>query len=188
MRALHEVVQSGKVRYIGASSMYTWEFARLQYIARSHGWTEFISMQPFHNLLYREEEREMLPFCRASGVGVIPWSPIARGLLARPLPKKDGQEEGELSLRQKEDKKTDIWFADANLDIVNRVEEVAKNKGVSMALVATAWVLKQGCWPIVGLSTEARIKEVVGALQVKLTEEECAYLESEYRPRAVQGM
>lgn len=140
MRALHEVVQSGKVRYIGASSMYTWEFARLQYIARSHGWTEFISMQPFHNLLYREEEREMLPFCRASGVGVIPWSPIARGLLARPLPKKDGQEEGELSLRQKEDKKTDIWFADANLDIVNRVEEVAKNKGVSMALVEQPYV------------------------------------------------
>ena len=187
MRALHEVVQSGKVRYIGASSMYAWEFARLQYIARANGWTEFVSMQPFHNLLYREEEREMLPFCRASGVGVIPWSPIARGLLARPLPKEGAEEEGG-SLRSKSDKKSDKWFADANLEIVNRVEEVAKKKGVSMALVATAWVLQQGCWPIVGLSSAERIKETVGALKVKLTEEECAYLESEYRPRAVQAM
>jgi aryl-alcohol dehydrogenase-like predicted oxidoreductase len=182
MRALHEVVQSGKVRYIGASSMYTWEFARLQYIARSHGWTEFISMQPFYNLLYREEEREMLPFCRATGVGVIPWSPIARGLLTKPL-----GTEGD-SVRSKMDKKKDAWFADANLDIVNRVEEVAGKKGVSMALVATAWVLHQGCWPIVGLSSEKRVTETVKALKVKLTEEEIEYLESDYRPRAVQGM
>lgn len=185
MRALHDVVQSGKVRYIGASSMYTWEFARLQYIARSNGWTEFVSMQPFYNLLYREEEREMLPFCRASGVGVIPWSPIARGLLAKPLAKEN--DEG-TSLRSQTDKKTQAWFADANLDIVNRVEEIAKKKGVSMALISTAWVLQQGCWPIVGLSSEKRIKETIGALKVKLTEEELEYLESEYRPRNIQGM
>ncbi|KAK1658388.1 NADP-dependent oxidoreductase domain-containing protein [Colletotrichum godetiae] len=185
MRALHDVVQSGKVRYIGASSMYAWEFARLQYIARSNGWTEFVSMQPFYNLLYREEEREMLPFCRASGVGVIPWSPIARGLLAKPLAKEKDESK---SLRSQTDKKTQAWFADANLDIVNRVEEIAKKKGVSMALVSTAWVLQQGCWPIVGLSSEKRIKETVGALKVKLTEEELEYLESEYRPRNIQGM
>ncbi|KAK2028418.1 Aldo/keto reductase [Colletotrichum zoysiae] len=185
MRALHEVVQSGKVRYIGASSMYTWEFARLQYIARSNGWTEFISMQPFYNLLYREEEREMLPFCRATGVGVIPWSPIARGLLAKPLSKEG--EQG-TSLRSQTDKKTQKWFADANLDIVNRVEEIAKKKGVSMALVSTAWVLQQGCYPIVGLTSEERIKDTIGALKVKLSEEECQYLESEYRPRSIQGM
>lgn len=187
MRALHEVVQSGKVRYIGASSMYTWEFARLQYIARSNGWTEFISMQPFYNLLYREEEREMLPFCAASGVGVIPWSPIARGLLAKPLAKPDATNE-ETSLRSRNDPKKDAWFADANLDIVGRVEEVAAKKGISMALVSTAWVLHKGCWPIVGLSSEKRIKETVEALKVKLTEDEIAYLESEYRPRAIQGM
>ncbi len=90
MRALHDVVQSGKVRYIGASSMYAWEFCRLQYIAKMNHWTEFISMQPFYNLLYREEEREMLPLCRAAGVGVIPWSPIARGKLAKPRAK-DGE-------------------------------------------------------------------------------------------------
>jgi aryl-alcohol dehydrogenase-like predicted oxidoreductase len=165
--------------------MYTWEFARLQYIARSNGWTEFISMQPFYNLLYREEEREMLPFCRASGVGVIPWSPIARGLLAKPL-QKENDEGG--SLRSRVDEKTDRWFADANLDIVNRVEEIAKKKGVSMALVSTAWVLQQGCCPIIGLSSEARITETLGALKVKLTDEECKYLESEYRPRGIQGM
>ena len=187
MRALHDVVQSGKVRYIGASSMYTWEFARLQYIARSHGWTEFISMQPFYNLLYREEEREMIPFCEATGVGLIPWSPIARGLLAKPLPK-EGAAEGETSLRSRMDKKKDAWFADANLDIVDRVEEVAKKKGVSMALVSTAWVLQKGCWPIIGMSSEKRIKETIGALQVKLTEDEIKYLESEYKPRGIQGM
>ncbi|CRK19868.1 hypothetical protein BN1708_000512, partial [Verticillium longisporum] len=154
MRALHDVVQSGKVRYLGASSMYTWEFARLQYVARAHDWTEFISMQPFYNLLYREEEREMLPFCRASGVGVIPWSPIARGLLAKPL--------GEESVRSKMDKKKDLWFADANLDIVGRVEEVAKKRG--------------------------RVTEAGEALKMKLADEEVEYLESEYRPRAIQGM
>lgn len=185
MRALHDVVQSGKVRYIGASSMYTWEFARLQYIARSNGWTEFVSMQPFYNLLYREEEREMLPFCRATGVGVIPWSPIARGLLAKPLAK---GEEGEKSLRSQNDKKTEVWFADANLDIVNRVEEVAKKKGLSMALVSTAWVLKKNCWPIVGVNSEKRVKEVIEALKVDLSAEELEYLESEYRPRKIQGM
>jgi aryl-alcohol dehydrogenase-like predicted oxidoreductase len=185
MRALHDVVQSGKVRYIGASSMYTWEFARLQYIARSHGWTEFISMQPFYNLLYREEEREMLPFCKASGVGVIPWSPIARGLLAKPLSSKDS---GNQSVRSQSDKKTDIWFADANLEIVNRVEKVAADKGVSMALISTAWVLQKGCYPILGLNSEKRIKESVEALNIKFTPEELEYLESEYRPRNIQGM
>ncbi|KAF5721564.1 alcohol dehydrogenase [Fusarium globosum] len=117
MRALHDVVQSGKVRYIGASSMYTWEFARLQYIAQSKGWTPFISMQPFYNLLYREEEREMLPFCEATGVGVIPWSPIARGLLAKPLSSKN--DEANQSIRSQSDKKTETWFADANLEIAH---------------------------------------------------------------------
>ncbi|EEU34465.1 uncharacterized protein NECHADRAFT_94802 [Fusarium vanettenii 77-13-4] len=186
MRALHDVVQSGKVRYIGASSMYTWEFARLQYIARSNGWTEFISMQPFYNLLYREEEREMLPFCQATGVGVIPWSPIARGLLAKPLPS-EGNTEGQ-SLRSQMDKKKDAWFADANLEIVNRVQKVAADKGVSMALVATAWVLQKGCWPILGLNSEKRVKEAVDALKIQFTAEELEYLESEYRPRNIQGM
>ncbi|KAH8779974.1 NADP-dependent oxidoreductase domain-containing protein [Diaporthe sp. PMI_573] len=186
MRALHEVVVSGKVRYIGASSMYTWEFARLQYTAKLHGWTEFISMQPFYNLLYREEEREMLPFCRATGVGVIPWSPLARGMLAKPV-SKDGKE-SEKSVRSATDAKTQKWFADANLDIVDAVEKVAKNKGVSMPLVATAWVLHKGCSPIVGLSSEKRVKEAIDALKIKLTDEEIQSLEAGYRPRNIEGM
>jgi len=189
MRALHDVVQSGKVRYLGASSMYTWEFARLQYTAKLHGWTEFVSMQPFYNLLYREEEREMIPFCKATGVGIIPWSPLARGMLAKPHNAAAGATASvEKSIRSQSDVKTQLWFADANLKIVEAVEKVAKDKQVSMPLVATAWVLLKGCWPIVGLNSEKRIKEAVEALQVKLTEEEWRYLEGGYRPRNVEGM
>ncbi|KAK7924758.1 Versiconal hemiacetal acetate reductase [Apiospora marii] len=189
MRALHEVVQSGKVRYLGASSMYTWEFARLQYTARLHGWTEFVSMQPFYNLLYREEEREMLPFCRATGVGVVPWSPLARGMLAKPQSSSSASAAGdEVSVRSQSDVKTKKWFADANLEIVDAVEKVARDKGVSMPLVATAWVLRQGCWPIVGLSSEKRIKETIEALRVELTDDECKFLEAGYRPRNIEGM
>ncbi|ORY66001.1 NADP-dependent oxidoreductase domain-containing protein [Pseudomassariella vexata] len=190
MRALHEVVQSGKVRYLGASTTYTWEFARLQYTAKLNGWTGFVSMQPFYNLLYREEEREMPPFCRATGVGVIPWSPLARGMLARPTAASsaNGGGDGEKTLRSESDGKTKKWFADANLEIVDAVEKVARDKGVSMSLVATAWVLRQGCWPIVGLNSEKRIKEIVGALKLQLTDEECRFLEDGYRPRSVEGL
>ncbi|KFA51895.1 hypothetical protein S40293_04106 [Stachybotrys chartarum IBT 40293] len=183
MRALHEVVLSGKVRYLGASSMYTWEFARLQYTAKLNNWTPFISMQPFYNLLYREEEREMLPFCKETGVGVIPWSPIARGILARPRVKEGEQSS---SAREQVDARTKVWFADANLDIVDAVEKVAKDRGVSMVLIATAWVLSKGCWPIIGLTSEKRVEEIVKALEVKLTDEELIFLESGYKPRNVQ--
>lgn len=182
MRALHEVVMSGKVRYLGASSMWTWEFARLQYTAQLKGWTEFISMQPFYNLLYREEEREMLPFCRETGVGVIPWSPIARGKLALP------RSVEEKSSRAQSDTRTDAWFADANLEIVDAVEKVAKDRGVPMAVVATAWVLRQGSWPILGLSTEKRVEDSVAALGLKLSDEEARFLEEGYRPRKVEAM
>ncbi|KAK8048999.1 NADP-dependent oxidoreductase domain-containing protein [Apiospora phragmitis] len=187
MRALHEVVQSSKVRYLGASSMYAWEFARLQHTARLRGWTEFVSMQPFYNLLYREEEREMLPFCRATGVGAIPWSPLARGMLAKPRSSAAAAAGGE-SVRSQSDVKTKKWFADANLEIVDAVEKVARDKGVGMPLVATAWVLRQGCCPIVGLSSEKRIKETIEALRVELTDEECKFLEAGYRPRNIEGM
>ncbi|KAL8389094.1 hypothetical protein RB595_008793 [Gaeumannomyces hyphopodioides] len=187
MRALHDVVQSGKARYIGASSMYAWEFARLQHVADRNGWTKFVSMQPFYNLLYREEEREMLPFCAATGVGVIPWSPLARGLLARPNRRGEGGGAAP-TLREQTDAKSRRWNETANPVIVDRVEELAKKKGVSMAVLATAWVLHKGCAPILGLSTEERIGEAVEALSVKLTEEELRYLEEEYKPREVQGM
>lgn len=180
MRALHDIVLSGKVRYIGASSMYAWEFARLQYIAKLNGWTEFISMQPFYNLLYREEEREMLPFCRATGVGVIPWSPLARGLLAKPR-------EEQKSVRGQSDKIIDVWFREANMEIIDAVEKVAKDKGITMPQVATAWVLHKGCCPILGLSSEKRVEDTLEALKVKLTEDELEYLERGYRPRKVEG-
>lgn len=178
MRALHDLVCMGKVRYLGGSSMYTWEFARLQYTAKMNGWTPFTSMQPFYNLLYREEEREMIPFCDSEGIGIIPWSPLARGLLGKPL--------GETSTRSEADSKTKMWFGDANLDIVRRVEELSKKKGVSMASVATSWVLRKGCCPIVGLLSVQRVEQIMEAFKVELSEDDCTYLEAEYRPRAVQ--
>ncbi|KAJ3461861.1 hypothetical protein MRS44_010414 [Fusarium solani] len=180
MRALHDVVMSGKVRYIGASSMYAWEFARLQHIAELKGWTKFISMQNFYNLVYREEEREMIPFCKATGVGVIPWSPMARGLLTRPW----GTGESSRALN---DKHAATWNATASGEVVGRVEQLAKKKGISMAVLSTAWVLHKGCWPILGMNKPARIEEAVEALRVRFTDEEVKYLEEEYKPRAVQG-
>jgi aryl-alcohol dehydrogenase-like predicted oxidoreductase len=178
MRALHDVVSSGKVRYLGGSSMAAWEFARLQYIARMNGWTPFASMQPFYNLLYREEEREIIPFCKAEGVGIIPWSPLARGLLGKPV--------GATSARSEADSKTKKWFGDANLDIVKRVEELSKKKGVSMASVATAWVLRKGYNPIVGLTGVERVEQIVEAFEVELSDDDCKFLEEGYRPREVQ--
>ncbi|KAF2017496.1 Aldo/keto reductase [Aaosphaeria arxii CBS 175.79] len=180
MRALHDLVTMGKVRYIGGSSMYTWEFARLQYTAKLNGWTPFTSMQPFYNLLYREEEREMIPFCKSQGIGVIPWSPLARGLLGRPV---NTQTE-----RSEADAKTKKWFDDANPEIIKKVEELAGKKGCSMASVATAWVLKKGCAPIVGLTSVRRVEQIFESLTVELSDEECQFLEQEYRPRAVQAM
>jgi aryl-alcohol dehydrogenase-like predicted oxidoreductase len=160
--------------------MWTWEFARLQFIAESKGWTKFISMQNFYNLAYREEEREMIPFCHETGVAVIPWSPLARGLLARPL----GNAE---SVRAQNDRLANKWNETANPEIVKRLEELATKKGVSMAVLATSWVLHKGCWPILGLNKVERIEEAVTALKVKLTDDEMKYLESEYKPREVQG-
>ncbi|KAF2180418.1 aryl-alcohol dehydrogenase [Zopfia rhizophila CBS 207.26] len=180
MRALHDLVCMGKVRYLGASSMYTWEFARLQYTVLMNNWTPFTSIQPFYNLLYREEEREMLPFCVSQGIGIIPWSPLARGLLGRPV--------DQTSSRNEADAKTKKWFGDANPEIIRWVEEVAKRKGVSMASIATAWVLRKGCCPIVGLTSVKRVEQIMEALGVGLSDDECKVLEAEYRPRAVQAM
>ncbi|KAH8682898.1 putative oxidoreductase [Tricladium varicosporioides] len=175
MRALHDLVAIGKVRYIGASSMKTWEFARLQYTARLHGWTEFVSMQGLYNLLYREEEREMNEFCDAEGIGLIPWSPLARGLLCRPA-----NVESERSVL---DVKSRKWFkGDRDVDIISAVESIARKKGVSMSAIATAWVLSKGCAPILGLGSEKRIAEVGEAFQVVLTNDDIQQLEQPYEP------
>ena len=186
MKALNDVVESGKVRYIGASSMAAWEFQMLQNVAAAHGWHQFISMQNYHNLIYREEEREMLPYCAATGVGCIPWSPIGRGVLARPWSERSTQREQSdnflKSLIRSRETETDKR-------IVERVEEVAKKRGVSMAQVATAWVLKrESVFPIVGLGSKERIDEAVGAVKLGLTDEEARYLEEPYVPKVVGGI
>lgn len=176
MEALNDCVRSGKVRYIGASSMRATEFAQLQFIAEKRGFAKFISMQNLYNLVYREEEREMIPFCNETGVGIIPWSPIARGVLTRPL--------SETSDRMSSDGYTSylkLGQQPGDDEIIKRVEEVAKKRGVSMAIVAIAWVLSKGTCPIVGFNKPERIHEAVQAVKFKLTPEESAYLEEPYR-------
>ncbi|GIC90785.1 aldo/keto reductase [Aspergillus udagawae] len=186
MKALNDVVESGKVRYIGASTMAAWEFQTLQNIAARNGWHQFISMQNYHNLLAREEEREMIPYCLDSGVGLIPWSPMARGVLARPWGSRSSVRENtdgalQLLVRSHE--------TEADKAIVERVEEIAKKKNISMAQVAIAWVLshpKEN--PILGLSSKERIDEAVAAIKVQLTPEEIKYLEEPYRPKALTAL
>lgn len=184
MRALNDVVESGKVRYIGASSMAAWEFQELQWIAKTNRWHQFISMQNYHNLLYREEEREMIPYCKASGVGVIPWSPVARGALCRPFGDRSSE-------REKSDGflKNNIRAFENDIDkqIVDRVEEVAKKNGVSMTCIAMAWSLKQGFNPIIGLNSEKRIDEAVDNAKFELSDEDAKYLEEPYKPKTIKG-
>lgn len=164
--------------------MAAWEFQALQNIAIRHGWHTFISMQNYHNLLAREEEREMVPYCQDAGIGLIPWSPIARGVLARPW------EARGTSLRDSTDIAVSSLVrsreAESDRAIVDRVEELAARKNVSMAQIATAWSLShQGMNPILGLNTKERIDEAVASIALKLTEEEIKYLEEPYQPRAV---
>jgi len=174
MKALHDLVQSGKVRYIGASSMRTWQFAEYQHAAEKHGWTKFISMQNEYSLLYREEEREMIPYCNAHGVGLIPWGPLDAGNLSYPIETKtDRRGKG----RQ---------YSEADKEIIKRVEEVAKKKGWTMSEVALAWVSKRVSSPIVGMSSPARLEASIIPGKV-LTEEEEKYLEEPYVPKAVRN-
>lgn len=181
MGALHDLVKAGKVHYLGGSSMYTWQFARLQYAAKMRGWTPFTSMSGLYNLLYREEEREMSPFCEAEGVGLIPWSPIARGLLTRPF----AQE----TERSQQDAKAKRWFQGRqNGEIVTRVEKLAAKKGCTMSSLAIAWLLHKKACPIVGLNSVGRIETVSEALSVQLTEAEMHHLEELYRPLEIQAM
>ena len=161
--------------------MAAWEFQMLQNTAEKHGWHKFISMQGFYNLIYREEEREMFPYCHATGIGLLPWSPLAAGVLAHSwTDRSDSREEKDVFLKMIFRDKAE----EADRMIVNRVEEVAKNKGVSMAQVATAWVLsKQGTAPILGLDSIERIAQAVEALKITLTNDEIKYLEGPYIPK-----
>lgn len=184
MRALHDLVQSGKVRYIGASSMWATQFARMQFVAERNGWTKFVSMQNHYNLLYREEEREMNRFCDDTGVGLIPWAPLCRGHLARP-PTEFGstkRSEGE-----KQTQPGSHGTVEPDLTIIKRVQEIAEKKGWPMSHVALAWINKRVSSPIIGFSSVARIEEATEARGKRLTEEEERYLEELYQPKAIQG-
>jgi len=184
LEALHDVVRAGKARYIGASSMYAWQFAKALYTADRHGWTRFVSMQNYVNLLYREEEREMLPLCAAEGIGVIPWSPMARGRLTRDW--------DETSARTETDDFGRTLYAktgEADRKVVEAVARVAAARGVPRAQVALAWVLAKPVVtaPIVGATKLQHLDDAVAALSLKLTAEEIAQLEAPYVPHAVVG-
>ncbi|KAL3468563.1 NADP-dependent oxidoreductase domain-containing protein [Aspergillus heterothallicus] len=183
MRALNDVVNSGQVRYLGASSMAAWEFQKLQYIADKHGWHKFISMQNYYNLLYREEEREMIPLCKDLGVGVLPWSPLARGVLAHKWDDRTSKREQTDRLLKNlvRGQKPNI----ADEEIVGRVDQIATKRGVPMATVALAWNLSKGVFPIAGLGSQERIDQAVEAVKFQLTEQEIAYLEEPYLPKEV---
>ncbi|CAH2355892.1 putative aryl-alcohol dehydrogenase Aad16p [[Candida] railenensis] len=182
MKALNDVVEQGLARYLGASSMKATEFAQLQFVADKNGWFKFISMQNYYNLTYREEENEMIPFCNDSEfgkVGLIPYSPLARGVLTRPVGK-----ESEFNRTANTDASQKLYKVDelseADTEIINRVEELAKKYAVSMATIGTAWVLSKGACPIVGINSEKRVDDYLAAVEFKLSEEDNKYLEEPY--------
>ncbi|OZI32650.1 alcohol dehydrogenase [Bordetella genomosp. 1] len=184
LEALHDVVRAGKARYIGASSMHAWQFARALYLADRHGWTRFVTMQPHYNLLYREEEREMLKLCAAEGIGVLPWSPLARGRLTR--------DAAEVSDRARKDEVYQRMYGgteEADRRVIDAVGEVAQARGVARAQVAMAWLLHQPTVtaPIIGASRPGHIEDAVAALDLRLTPDEIARLERDYVPHAVAG-
>jgi aryl-alcohol dehydrogenase-like predicted oxidoreductase len=185
MEALHDIVKAGKARYIGASSMYSWQFAKALYVADLHGWTRFVSMQPHYNLIYREEEREMIPLCVDQKIAVIPWSPLARGLLTGKRTKERNE-----TIRSKTDEFGKMLYkSDSDFDIVNRLGEVANQKGLPDVQVALAWMLSKPAItaPIIGASKPGHLEDAVAALSVKLTQNEINQLEELYKPHPVLG-
>lgn len=181
LEALHDVVRAGKARYIGASSMYAWQFAKALFLADQHGWTRFVSMQNHYNLLYREEEREMLGLCADQGIGVIPWSPLARGRLTR-----DWNDRTE---RAQTDEFGKTLYGDADRPVVEGVAEIADKRGVPKAQVALAWMLSKPVItsPIIGASKPHHLEDAMAALDLKLDEAEIARLEEAYVPHATAG-
>jgi aryl-alcohol dehydrogenase-like predicted oxidoreductase len=186
LEALHDVVKAGKARYIGASSMYSWQFAKALYLADLHGWTRFVSMQNHYNLLYREEEREMMGLCQSEGIGVIPWSPLARGRLTRPW------EDEPSTKRAETDQFGNTMYratAEADRQVVNRVADLAEKRGVPMAQIALAWMLHKPVVtsPIIGASKPHHLEDAVAAFSIVLSAEEIESLESPYVPHPVLG-
>lgn len=186
LEALNDVVRAGKARYVGASSMFAWQFSKALYTARLHGWTRFVSMQPLYNLTYREEEREMLPLCQDQKIGVIPWSPLAGGWLTRkPSEEQNQTARGQKDFSSRPKSKTAIDDA-----IQQRVCDIAEARGVSMAQIATAWILSKPVVtaPIIGATKPHHLEDAVAALSIQLTEAEIAQLEEPYQPRTIQGV
>ena len=198
MEALHDVVKAGKARYLGASSMWAWQFARMQQVAEAHGWTRFVSMQNHYNLAYREEEREMIPLCRAQGVGLLPWSPLARGFLAGNRGREDRTggatsraQEGPGTTKRalSDDIAHKFYYEDADFGVLDALTALAQERGLSNASLAYAWVLQRPgvSAPIIGASKLWQLEEAIGALDLKLSAEETARLEAPYRPHRVLG-
>ena len=186
LEALNDVVRAGKVRYIGASSMFAWQFAQALEISKRHGWAKFVSMQNFVNLLYREEEREMLPLCKAEGIGVIPWSPLARGRLARP-------NDADATNRSEKDRfGAQVYksISEGDRMTIDEVGKIAAARGVPRAQVAMAWLLSKSVItaPIIGATKPEHLKDAVAALDVELTAEEVGALEAHYVPHPVAGI
>lgn len=186
LEALHDVVKSGKARYIGASSMFAWQFTRMLYTSKINGWTSFISMQNHYNLVYREEEREMLPLCIAEGIGVIPWSPLARGFLAG---NRTRSEYGETLRAKIDDYAHQLYYEDQDFSIAERVVEIAKQRSVKPIQIALAWIVHQPgiTSPIIGAKNTDQLKELVAALEIELTENELKNLEEPYKPKPISG-
>jgi len=185
MEALHDIVRAGKARYLGASSMYAWQFAKAQRVAERNGWTRFASMQNHYNLVYREEEREMIPQCIDQGVGILPWSPLARGLLAGTRTRKDA-----FTARAKTDVLSEDYYGSSeDFDVAERVTEMAKEKQTSSAQVALAWLLhKRGVTsPVIGVTRTEQLEDALEATTLELSREDIARLEEPYRPHPVLG-
>jgi aryl-alcohol dehydrogenase-like predicted oxidoreductase len=185
LEALHDVVKAGKARYVGASSMFAWQFAQALYKADLHGWTRFASMQNHYNLIYREEEREMLPLCRDQGIGVIPWSPLARGFLAGNRNKQGG----ETTRAATDDYAKQMYYQDDDFAVAEKLGEVAKARGVPNMQIALAWILsKPGITaPIIGASKPHHMDDALGALAIRLSDDEVKKLEEPYQPHHILG-
>jgi aryl-alcohol dehydrogenase (NADP+) len=188
MEALNDVVRVGKARYIGASSMYAWQFATALEVSARHGWASFVSMQNHYNLTYREEEREMLPLCQARGVGVIPWSPLARGFLGRP-PVRNPAEQGETTRSRSDQFAHQMYYRDDDFAVAERLASLAERRGVPMAQLGLAWLLHQPAVtaPIIGASKPHHLEDAVAAVGLKLSDEERQVLQEPYQPHPVLG-
>ena len=186
MEALHDVVKAGKARYIGASSMYAWQFAKALHTSEKHGWTRFVSMQDHYNLVYREEEREMIPLCLDEGIGLIPWSPMARGFFAGDRKPGGG---GETVRAQGDAFADELYFRDEDFKVAERVQEVAKARGVTGPQIALAWLLNKPhiSAPIIGASKMDHLNQAIAALEIKLSDEEVKRLEESYQPHPILG-